>query len=288
MKRFSILYNDVSERTSMCRREGRLMKKVLPLLCALLLFAHLATADPDPGQKPTHNIATVNHAFSAGERLTYLISWSNIIDAGTAVMEIREEKQTDGEKAYLLVSTARSSGLVSKFYKVNDIIESIVDATTMYSLSYKLDQSHGKRKKKRTMTFNQAEGTVTVLADGRQETYSTPPSVLDPLSSLYYVRTRQDFIVGKPIIIDVHDDAKSWAVEVQTISREKIKTSFGEFNTIKVKTYPKYEGVFQHKGEIYIWLTDDERKIPVLMRSEITIGSIVATLVAMQAGEEKK
>jgi hypothetical protein len=138
------------------------------------------------------------------------------------------------------------------------------------------------------MTFNQAEGTVTVLADGRQETYSTPPGILDPLSSLYYVRTRQDFIVGKPIIIDVHDDAKSWAVEVQTISREKIKTSFGEFNTIKVKTYPKYEGVFQHKGEIYIWLTDDERKIPVLMRSEITIGSIVATLVAMQAGEEKK
>jgi hypothetical protein len=46
--------------------------------------------------------------------------------------------------------------------------------------------------------------------------------------------------------------------------------------------------VFQHKGEIYIWLTDDERKIPVLMKSEISIGSIMATLVAMQAGEEKK
>jgi hypothetical protein len=264
------------------------MKKVLPLLCALLLFAHLATADPDPGQKPSHNIATVNHAFSVGERLTYLISWSNILDAGTAVMEVREEKQADGEKAYLLVSTARSSGLVAKFYKVNDIIESIVDAATMNSLSYKLDQSHGKRKKKRTMTFDQAEGTVTVLADGRQDTYSTPRGILDPLSSLYYVRTRQDFIVEKPIKVDVNEDGKNWTVEVQTLGREKLKTSLGKFDTIKVKTYPKYEGVFQHKGEIYIWFTDDERKIPVLMKSEITIGSIVATLVAIQAGDEKK
>jgi hypothetical protein len=264
------------------------MKKVLPYLCALLLFAHLATADPDSVQKPIHNIATVNHAFSVGERLTYLISWSNILNAGTAVMEVREEKQVDGEKVYVLVSTARSSGLVSKFYKVNDIIESTIDAVTMSSLSYKLDQSHGKRKKKRTMTFDQDEGTVTVFEEGKQETYSTPPGILDPLSSLYYVRTRQDFTVGKPISIEVNDDGKNYAVEVLTLGREKIKTSFGRFDTIKVKTYPKYEGVFHHTGDIYIWFTDDNRKIPVLMKSEISIGSIVATLVAMQAGNEKQ
>jgi len=270
-------------------REGRVVKKILPLLCALLFLAQQAPAETDPGQKPIHNVVTVNHAFSPGERLTYLISWSNIIDAGTAVMEVKEEKQTDGKKAYRLVSTARSSGLVSRFYKVNDMIESIIDPERVYSLSYRLDQSHGKRKKKREMTFNPAEGTVVVVdADGRQNTFSTPPGVLDPLSSLYYVRTRQDFIVGKPIFIDVNEDGKNWAVEVQTIGREKIKTSFGKFNTIKVKTYPRYEGVFQHKGEIYIWFTDDERKIPVLMKSEITIGSIMATLIAMQAGEEKK
>jgi uncharacterized protein DUF3108 len=269
--------------------EGRVVKKVLPLLCALLFLAQQATADPEPGQKPIHNVATVNHAFSAGERLTYLISWSDIIDAGTAVMEVREEKQTDGKKVYRLVSTAHSSGLVSKFYKVNDMIESIIDSERLCSLSYRSDQSHGKRKKKRSMTFNQAEGTVVVVdADGKQDTYSTPPGILDPLSSLYYVRTRQDLIVGKPIFVDVHDDDKNWAVEVQMIGREKIKTSLGKFNTIKIKTYPRYEGVFQHKGEIYIWFTDDERKIPVLMKSEISIGSIMATLVAMQAGEEKK
>jgi hypothetical protein len=274
--------------TCIKKRRVRFVIKILPLLWTLLFLAQQASADSDPAQKPIHNIVTVNHAFFSGEQLTYLISWSNIIDAGTAVMEVSEEKLTNGEKVYRIVSTARSSGLVSKFYKVNDMIESIIDSEHLYSLSYKLDQSHGKRKKKRTMIFNQAKGTVVVDADGRQDTYSTPPGIQDPLSSLYYIRTRQDFIVGKPMFVDVHDDDKNWAVEVQTIGREKIKTSFGKFNTIKVKTYPRYEGVFQHKGEIYIWFTDDERKIPVLMKSEITIGSIMATLIAMKPGEEKK
>ena len=275
--------------TSLKEGKYRLVKNVFPLFCSLLFLAQQTQAGPDPGQKPIHNVVTVNHAFSAGERLTYLISWSNIIDAGTAVLEVREEEKTGGKKVYRIVSTARSSGLVSKFYKVNDTIESIIDFEHLYSLYYRADQSHGKRIKKREMTFNQSEGTVVVVdADGKRDTYSTPPGILDPLSSLYYVRTRQDFIIGKPIVVDVHDDDKNWAVEVQTMGREKIKTSFGSFNTIKVKTYPRYEGVFQHKGEIYIWLTDDEHKVPVLMKSEISIGSVMATLVAMQAGEERK
>lgn len=203
-------------------------------------------------------------------------------------MEVREEKKADGEIVYHLISTAHSSRLLSKFYTVSDKIESVFDVEKLRPLSYSLDQSHGKRKKKREMKFHYKEGTVTVLSDGQQNTYPVPADIQDPLSSLYYVRTKQDFIVGKPITVNVHDDDKNWTVDVYVLGKEKLKTSFGELNTIKLKTYPKYEGVFQNKGEIYIWLTDDARKIPVLMQSTISIGSIVSTLVAARAGEDKK
>ncbi len=225
--------------------------------------------------------------FNPGEKLTYEISWSNIVRAGTAVMEVREEQLPDGKTVYHLVSTAVSAGLVSKFYKVSDRIESFIDIDGLCSLSFHLDQRHGKRKKKRDMTFDHEKGTVLVLSDGKQETYAVPDDVQDALSSLYYVRARQDFIVGKPITVNVHEDGKTWAVEVHTLGREKIKTALGEFNTIKIKTYPRYEGVFQNKGEIFIWLTDDARKVPVLMKSIISIGSIVSTLVELRSGEEK-
>lgn len=254
----------------------------LELLCA-------RPASGDAGQKEIQPVPAVNLPFKPGEKLTYDISWSNLIHAGAAVMEVSEERKTGGEIVYHLISTAHSSRWLSKFYTVSDRIESVFDAENLRPISFSLDQSHGKRKKKRDMAFNYKEDIVTVLSEGQQNTYPVPADIQDPLSSLYYVRTRQELVVGKPIIVNVHEDDRNWAVEVYVLGKEKLKTPFGEINTIKLKTYPKYEGVFQNKGEIYIWLTDDARKIPVLMKSTISIGSIVSTLVdAQQAGEAKK
>ncbi len=264
------------------------MRHILLVIVLPALLAGQVSAEP--GKKQVQPVADqlAPLPFKPGEKLTYDISWSNILHAGTAVMEVRDEKKEDGSSVYRLISTARSAGLVAKFYTVADRIESVIDPANLHPLAFTLDQTHGTRKKMRNMTFDREEGTVTVFADGKQDTYTAPPDVQDALSSLYYIRTRQDFTIGKPIIVEVHDDDRNWAVEVQTMGREKIKTSFGEFDTIKVKTYPKYEGVFQHKGEIYIWLTDDARKIPVLMKSEISIGSILATLVELKGGEGKQ
>lgn len=260
------------------------MRKILSrtlLIMALLFFPPWANAETGLKQD---TVPAGTLPFRAGEKLTYEISWSNIVQAGTAVMEVR--KHAAGSRAYHLISRATSAGVVSRFYKVADTVESIIDTDQLYSLSFHLDQQHGKRKKMRAMTFDHAKGTVLESADGKEAKYSIPENVQDALSSLYYLRSRNDFVVGKPIMVNVHEDGKTWSVEVQTLGREKIKTVLGEFDAIKIKTYPRYEGVFRNRAEIYIWLTDDSRKIPVLMKSAISIGTIVATLVDLQAGEE--
>lgn len=265
------------------------MIKVLSPVCMVFcLLSFITPASADAGRKPVPPVLDAHLPFKPGETLTYEISWSNLINAGTAVMEVTEEKNTGGELWYRLTSTAHSGKLLSKFYIVSDKIETVLDAEKVRPLSFKLDQSHGKRKKKSEMTFNYKTGAVSVLADGQRNTYPIPADIQDPLSVLYYVRTKKDFIVGKPINVNVHEDDRNWVVEVQVLAREKIKTPLGEFNTIKLRTYPKYDGVFQNKGEIFFWLTDDARKIPVLMKSTISIGSIVSTLVGPQSGEVKK
>jgi len=68
-------------------------------------------------------------------------------------------------------------------------------------------------------------------------------------------------------------------VELHVLGKERIKTPLGELDTINVKTYPKHEGVFMNKGEIYIWFTDDSRNDPLVMKSKIAFGAIVATIV---------
>ena len=201
-------------------------------------------------------------------------------------MEVKSDTQENGKSAFRLSSIARTVGMVDTLFPVMDTVQSVLDARELYSLSYSLNQSHGKRKKRKEAAFDHAKGAVMVVSDGKTETFDIPQRAQDALSSLYYLRTREDFSTDGPIVIDVYDGGKTWAVEIQTLGREKIKTPLGEFNTIKIKTYPKYEGVFLHKGEIFMWLTDDNRKIPVLMKSKISIGSIVATLIELKQGEE--
>ena len=225
-------------------------------------------------------------AFAPGETLTYEISWSKIVTAGIAVMEVKEERLPNGRKVFRFVATSRSVGLVDKFYPVNDRVESLFDPRIRQSLSFSINESHGKRRRRRSLTFDHAGRTVvSTVNDDPPKTMTIPDGVQDALSSLFYLRTMKDFTIGKSHVIKVNDSGKNWSVEVFTLGREKVKTPAGEFNTIKVKTFPRYEGVFMNKGEIFIWLTDDSRKIPVLMKSMISIGSIVTTLTDMKLGE---
>ncbi len=100
----------------------------------------------------------------------------------------------------------------------------------------------------------------------------------DPYSSFYHVRTLP-LEVGKSVYVSILDTNQLWNVEVQVLKKEKLKTILGEVNTILIKPLMTSEGIFERKGEIYIWLTDDARRIPVKMRTKVTIGSVTATLV---------
>jgi hypothetical protein len=226
---------------------------------------------------------SIERPFTPGERLTYSISWSKLVNAGIAVMEVKNGKnESSGKHTFRLLSRTTSIGLLESVYPVRDSVESIVD-DDMKSLSYDLQESHGTKKRTRKLKFDHTKHTVLFsMNEDKPQLSSVPDNIHDALSSLYYVRTVKNFVVGRPIIVDVNDSGKNWAVEVHVLGRERITTPAGEFDTIKVKTYPKYEGVFMNKGEIFIWLTDDARKVPVVMKSTISIGSIVATLTDMQ------
>jgi len=62
----------------------------------------------------------------------------------------------------------------------------------------------------------------------------------------------------------------------------------GTFDTIKVKTLIKYEGLSVNKGDVIIWFTDDEVKMPVKMESKIKVGTITALLSEKYGTIEKQ
>jgi len=240
-------------------------------LCSPLVAASLSM-DPHPREVPS---------FFRGERLVYDISWSGII-VGEGVLQSETGEPLNGRDVFRISSTARSNRVLSYLFPVKDRIESIVDATGLYPYKITIDQKHGPRQRYREIQFDQDSHTALLLSKGKESRYEVPPKVQDILSSLYYLRTFSHLENGTSVFIDVHESKKNWKLEIKILGRERLDTVLGTIPTVKVRALVQYEGVLLNKGDLYIWLTDDPRHIPVMMNGKVVIGSITATLTQVE------
>ena len=108
-------------------------------------------------------------------------------------------------------------------------------------------------------------------------------TVYDIYGSFYYVRYLP-LEVGKPVSVHVLDGKEPRAVEVRVLRRERLATVLGEVDTIVIRPMVKSQGVFEGKGSVHIWLTDDARRIPVRAQTKVTVGSVTANLVGGSYG----
>lgn len=251
------------------------------LFASLLLISPIEAGEPVSFPPAAHH--SLNPAFAPGERFVYDITYMGA-KAGTAVLEVMEKTQLKGREVYHVVSTAQSNDFVSLFFPVDDRVESYIDCEGFYSHYIKIKQHQGKKKREKIISFDQVQHRAVQLKRDQQKVFEIPPQVQDSLSSLYYFRLKSPIDVGKSVFIDVHESEKNWKLEIQGLAKERITTPVGTFDTIKVKAMAQYEGIFLDKGDVYIWFSADEKRIPVMMRSKVNIGTITAVLASRRDG----
>lgn len=213
-----------------------------------------------------------NNAFAVGEDLLFDVSYG-LITAGSATMSIPDTVWEQGRPCYHVVTTARSASFFDVFFKVRDSVESIIDIQGMFPWRFEKHIREGGYKSDRYVTYDQINQKVYY----KKDTLDVPQYIQGVLSSFYYVRTL-NLEVGKHFDIDNYGDGKLYPLRVLVHKKETIKVPAGKFKCIVVEPVLRSEGIFNQKGKLTIWLTDDERKIPVLMKSEVFIGSISVRL----------
>ena len=217
-------------------------------------------------------------ALNVPEKLVYDLTWTGI-KAGTATQEIIEEKDS-----MRVVSTARSADWISIFFPVEDRIESVLAKVPPPHLGlpqhYRMKIHEGSHRRDKEIIFAQKEGKAEYIDHLGHEklTLNILENTYDFYSGFYFLRTIK-LEVGKPVYVNILDSKKMWNVEVLVLDKEKLKTILGNIETIHIRPLVKSEGIFERKGAVDIWLTDDERRIPVRMKTKVTIGSVTATLI---------
>ena len=102
---------------------------------------------------------------------------------------------------------------------------------------------------------------------------------------MYYIRT-QELIPGQDVFIDNHTSKKNFPLKLKVLKKERVKVPAGEFDCVVVEPVMRAEGIFKAKGRIWVWLTDDQYKMPVLMKTEVFfLGSISAQLKEFGRGQ---
>ncbi len=218
------------------------------------------------------------HPFAAGERFTYAITFLGM-RAGTAVMEVQDTAPVEGHRALKLLSTAKSSPTVTKFYPVDNRVESIIDAESLLPYHLMFTRREGKKKNDFDVTFHRATGTVLSIKDGTSETLPMPPGTHDLISCLYYIRNLPSIQVGSSVMLNIHHDKKNYRVEVRTEGVEKVQGLHGEVEAIRLLVIMPFQGLFLNEGNIRVWLTNDAHRVPLLMKAKVIIGSVAARLI---------
>jgi hypothetical protein len=220
--------------------------------------------------------SAVEAAQKIPEKLTYSLSWTGI-PVGTATQEIFDEG--DNRR---IVSAARSNAWLSAFFPVDDRTESVLLKKGSFPGEpryYKMLFKEGRHVRDREISFN-IDGRTAHFHDrrsGERVDVAIPENTYDIYSSFYFVR-HLPLEPGQSFYINVLDSKKLHHIEVRVLKRERVSVPAGVFNTVKVEPMVKPVGVFEGKRGAYIWLTDDERRIPVKAQTKVTVGSVTAVL----------
>ena len=188
---------------------------------------------------------------------------------------------TDGDRPLVkFITTAQSRPAITTFFPVDNRVESIVDPATLLPEHLTFKRREGKKKEDIKYTFHQTEGTVTTVKGGTTETLQIPPGTQDVISCLYYARSELSLQPGSSLTMNVHHDKKNHKVEVRVEGLEMVSGPWGKVETARVLVVMPFQGLFLNQGNIRVWFTNDDRRIPVRMKAKVIIGSIVADLVS--------
>jgi hypothetical protein len=225
-------------------------------------------------------------SFNVGEKMTFKIRWSFVV-AAEATLEVMQPEDLDGTPALHFVYTAKTSPFVDAFYRVRDRIESWTDTGLNHSLLYLKRHERNSVKETRVQFDWVKMEARQINKDKMTDPVNINKNTFDPLSVFYAFR------VGEPdkdnsIKVHLTDGKKIIKANARIIEKQQITIGEKTYDTILV--VPEIEGVsgvFQKtkNAKMQIWITDDNKRIPIRIKSRVTVGSFIADLVSYSQGD---
>jgi hypothetical protein len=228
---------------------------------------------------------SLNLPFSPGEEIFYDIRWQRI-KAGSCSIKVLPFTQVDRFPVFHFQMTIQSNSVVDKIHKIRDVLEGFVSKDFSGSLLY-THTARGKEKKARRVEFFREKNEVIYSESGhRNDPLEIPENTFDPVGSFYQMRTL-DLGVGKTLMFPVTDGKKTFFQRGEVVKKETISTPLGLVDAVVlVPSSTHFSGVFEKSKnpKVWVWISADEKKIPLRIEVKVMVGSIIFDLASFRPG----
>ena len=280
--------------------------RVLTLFIALAIaiFVGSATSPSATAQKQTRS--ATKHPFEPAEQLFYEAEFSRSILRKLDVADFKfsagraplgELSSTGNTAPYTLVFKAEiaSKGFFTRLFNLNfkERVESVVEPLSFTVQRTNILDEQGKRVRTTESTFDSAKGKMlwtqrdpnNPSREPRQITTEFSGQLQDVLSAIYFIRT-QPLQVGKTFDMFIADGGRVYKVPVHVKEKKRIKTILGRVDAVRVE--PDLFGpdriIDEEKGEFSLWVTDDQRRVPVIAKLKTDYGTFDIKLKKISYG----
>jgi hypothetical protein len=218
--------------------------------------------------------------FAVGETLTYDVSWTSYVTAGTVTVKVRGKKPLKDGSAWDVVVEAQPTSLLSKMYTLFYRVETLLDAQTLLPVRSVAYQEEGSRKRTKTTVFDHAAGKASYevrIGSAVTRELAIPKYAQDVLSVFYVARTLVRLQQGDRLSLPVVDNGQVYTVQLTVGARESVQTATG--TTVPAwRVVPRLATPAGPSKSLTLWLSDDPRRLPVRFQVEAPVGSFKVVL----------
>lgn len=221
-----------------------------------------------------------NIAYSFGEKLSFEINLG-FLTVAEAFMTIGPTPVVyNGRECYDISLEANTRSSYEFIFKVRDVYKTYLDTKGIFPWRFEQHIRETNFSKDFEINFQQdSQKVFTKINFAEEKNYTVPEYVQDLISAFYYARTL-DYSKskqGEVFNINYFSDDKVIPLRVRFDGRDETDVSAGTFKTF-ILTPDLTSGFTSKTSDVTIWLTDDDRRIPVKVKIGIVIGSLSAEL----------
>jgi hypothetical protein len=194
--------------------------------------------------------------FKVGETLTYDVSWSSYLTAGTATASVEGKQPRLHSIVYKIVAEGRPLPLIAQIYAVHYRAESLVDAYTLLPQHAAVHIEEGGRKKTRETDFDRK--SQPLARDGLSAVYALRATIVGP---------------GQKITLQVVENGVAYAVRGEVGPPESIRALLATLPAWKVALTATDEKNHAAGRNMALWISTDARRLPVRLQAELPVGN---------------